>query len=154
MYNLSTFYFDIILLYIFPFKYYRSKSSRIYCTWSVQKVSRILNFRGLRIFPIFDFLWRCVGTHTPHLCRQIRHFECSVNFWQLGRVLARLQFLPIQFREQEKAIGSQIWWIRWLRQLTYTDKWGYEYQHNATIKSNIRNPQKFKIRGTFWTDHV
>ena len=28
--------------------------------WSVQKVSRILYFRGLRIF---DFLWRYVGTH-------------------------------------------------------------------------------------------
>ena len=32
----------------------------------------------------------------------------------------------------------------------------YEYQHNAikNWKSNIRNPRKFKIRDTFWTDHV
>ena len=31
-----------------------------------------------------------------------------------------------------------------------------EYQHNATKnrKSNTRNPRKFKIRDTFWTDHV
>ena len=33
---------------------------------------------------------------------------------------------------------------------------GYEYQHNATKnrKLNIRNARKFKIRDTFWTDHV
>ena len=33
---------------------------------------------------------------------------------------------------------------------------GYEYQHNATKnrKSNIRNPRKFNIRDTFWTDHL
>ena len=32
----------------------------------------------------------------------------------------------------------------------------HEYQHNATKnrKSNIRNPRKFKIRDTFWTDLV
>ena len=32
----------------------------------------------------------------------------------------------------------------------------YEYQHNATKnwKSNERNARKFKIRDTFWTDHV
>ena len=32
---------------------------------------------------IFEFFWRYIGTHIPHLCRQVRHFECSVNFWQL-----------------------------------------------------------------------
>ena len=33
---------------------------------------------------------------------------------------------------------------------------GYEYQHNAikNRKSNMRNPRKFKIRDSFWTDHV
>ena len=48
-------------------------------TWSVQKVSRIWNFRGLRIF---DFLWRYVGTHITY-AGKFDHFECSVNFWQL-----------------------------------------------------------------------
>ena len=42
-------------------------------TWSVQKVSRILNFRGLRVFD-FRFLLRYVGTHLPHLCRQVGPF--------------------------------------------------------------------------------
>ena len=33
---------------------------------------------------------------------------------------------------------------------------GYEYQHNAAKnrKPNILNARKFKIRDTFWTDHV
>ena len=33
---------------------------------------------------------------------------------------------------------------------------GYEYQHNATKnrKLNVRNPGKFKIHNTFWTDNV
>ena len=30
---------------------------------------------------------------------------------------------------------------------------GYEYQHNTTKEPN-REPRKFKIRDTFWTDHV
>ena len=42
-------------------------------TWSVQKVSRMLNFRGLRVFD-FRFLWGYVGTHIPQLCRQVRPF--------------------------------------------------------------------------------
>ena len=62
-------------------------------TWSVQKVSRIFNFRGLRVF---DFLWRYVGTHMPHLCRQVRPIWTFCYFLTavlLGRVLARLRFL-------------------------------------------------------------
>ena len=34
---------------------------------------------------------------------------------------------------------------------------GYKYQHNATKthwKSNLRNPQKYKVRDTFSTDRV
>ena len=33
---------------------------------------------------------------------------------------------------------------------------GYGYPHNATKKSKIelRNPRKFTIRDTFWTNHV
>ena len=35
------------------------------------------------------------------------HFEYSVNFWQLGRVLARLRILLVQFREHEKVTRSR-----------------------------------------------
>ena len=43
-------------------------------TRCVQKVSRILNIRGLRIFDSRFFLWRYVATHVYYLCRQVRPF--------------------------------------------------------------------------------
>ena len=81
----------------------------------------IANFEFPRVTYIrFSiFLWRYVGTYIPHLYRQIRPlwmFSWFLIAILLGRVLARLRFLPLQFREQEKVTGKQIWWIRWLRQ--------------------------------------
>ena len=47
------------------------------CTWSVQKVLRILNFRGLRIFDFRFFGVMLVLIYAD----KFGHFECSVNFY-------------------------------------------------------------------------
>ena len=47
----------------------------------------------------------------------------------LRRVLARLRFLSLQFREQEKVTGDQIWGIRWLEQhycVVYKQKFAHK----------------------------
>ena len=52
-------------------------------TWSVQKVSWILNFHGLRIL---DFPFLCgviLVLLSLTYAEKFSHFECSVNFWQL-----------------------------------------------------------------------
>ena len=52
-------------------------------TWSAQKVSWILNLRGLRIFD-FRFLCAVMLVLISLTCTvKFDHFECSVNFWQL-----------------------------------------------------------------------
>ena len=53
------------------------------CTWSVQKVSRILNFRGLRIFDFRFFSGVMLVLMSLTYADKLSHFECSVNFWQL-----------------------------------------------------------------------
>ena len=52
-------------------------------TWSVQKVSRILNFRGLRIFDFRFFCGVMLVLMFLTYADKFGHFECSVNFWQL-----------------------------------------------------------------------
>ena len=52
-------------------------------TWSVQKVSPILSFRGLRIFDFRFFFSIMLVLMSLTYADKIGHFECSVNFWQL-----------------------------------------------------------------------
>ena len=52
-------------------------------TWSVQKVSRILNFRGLRIFDFRFFGGVMLVLISLIYAEKFDHFEWSVNCWQL-----------------------------------------------------------------------
>ena len=82
----------------------------------------IANFEFPRVTYILFSIFRGVMLVLISLIydNKFGHFECTVNFWQtailLRRVLARLRFLPLQFREQEKVTSGKIWGIRWLRQ--------------------------------------
>ena len=50
------------------------------CTWAVQKVSPILNFRGLRIFDFRFFYGVMLVLISLAYADKFGHFECSVNF--------------------------------------------------------------------------
>ena len=52
-------------------------------TWSVQKVSWILNFRGLRIFDFRLFCGVMLVLMSLTYANKLGRFQCSVNFWQL-----------------------------------------------------------------------
>ena len=57
--------------------------SKTHYTWSVRKVSRILNSRELRIFD-FRFFCGVMLVLISHTCAdKFGHFECSINFRQL-----------------------------------------------------------------------
>ena len=49
-------------------------------TWSVQKISSILNFRGLRIFNFRYFCGVMLVLVSLTYADEFGHFECSVNF--------------------------------------------------------------------------
>ena len=53
----------------------------------------------------------------------------------LARVLARLRFLSLQFREQEKVTGEQIWGIRWLGR-RYCVVFGQKFAHKQQCVSS------------------
>ena len=52
-------------------------------TWSVQKVSGILNFCELRIFDFWFFWGVMLVLISLTYADKFSRFECSVNFWQL-----------------------------------------------------------------------
>ena len=52
----------------------------VQCTRSVQKVLRILNFRGLRIFDLRFFCGVMLILMSLTYADKFGHFECSVNF--------------------------------------------------------------------------
>ena len=69
--------YHVSLDVLFPYLY--SNCSTFY-TWSVQKVARILNFRGLRVFD-FRFFGGVMLVLISLTCAdKFGHFECSVNF--------------------------------------------------------------------------
>ena len=79
-------------------------------TWSVQKVSKILNFRELRIF---DLLFFC-GVMSVLICLtytdKFGHFECSVNFWQLFSLdvfWLTFDFCLFSFGNKKKSQGAR-----------------------------------------------
>ena len=53
------------------------------CTWPVRKVSRILNFRELRICEFGFFCGVMLILISPTYADKFDRFEFSVNFWQL-----------------------------------------------------------------------
>ena len=84
---------NFLLLFLRPIMFYRLefvppfKQLQItYETYKMYMGMKQQNIRGLfkkyrkfwisagYVYSIFDFLWRCVGTHIPHLCRQVRPF--------------------------------------------------------------------------------
>ena len=79
------------------------------CDMYVVCSKSIANFEFLRVYvySIFDFLWRYVGTHIPHLCW---HFECSVNFWQLYYLYVFwlvFDFCLFSFGNKKKSQGAR-----------------------------------------------
>ena len=71
-------------------KYYEHK-------WSVQKVSRILNFRGLCTFDFRFFVALCWYSYTSLMPTSSGNLNVLLIFhsYFLGRVLARFRFLSI-----------------------------------------------------------
>ena len=76
-------------------------------TWSVQKVSRILNFRWLRIFDFQFFVVLCWYSYRSLM---LDLFECSVNFLQLFCLEVFwliLDFYLFSFGNKKKSQGAR-----------------------------------------------
>ena len=77
---------DCKFAFVFLVYYYmRTKLSILqvqytHYTWSVQKISRILNFRGLRIFDFRFFCGVMLVLISRTYADKFGHFECSGNF--------------------------------------------------------------------------
>ena len=118
-------YFHLIFFF-FWYELYRCKGSYIFAanTWSVQKTSRNLNFRGLRIFN-FRFFWGVMLVlMSLTYADKLGHFECSINFWQLFCLdVFWLVFDFCLFQKMDQRFVSNFVWKTKLSARTHSECW-------------------------------